>query len=500
MEAMICGNGGLDRDRRLVPVRNVVRSVLSDVLHTSDYDPTGPDRDRSDESSPAEEVARLRRYWGQYGKLPLPERMMATLTDPRARPSARYQAARVLTYELTPHSSWSLRGDRRPGLTRPAPTADQFERPTVAEAVLVAMDQARTELVPKRGERWFANYATRYVDCLGDLGDPRIAPELARRAAAATTPAGRLALADAACRLGLGGPLAALCREVATGTVRLPAPEDGDRPTDNLRDLLLGLVQGGLPGADDALFAGADPAHPYFRLLAAGILIDPHFRDRQTEWNMHPVCLAVLRVGLADRRPTGGHSYRRGTDVEDCEATRARQVWTPPGGADPGHWHEHVEHRAADDAMGRLADLVAGLPDFHPLRHDADRVIAAARDQLTRFARSYRLMTWDEQRRFSRYRRMFIPDIRPLGRPATPADVTAGRAVFSLPGAKPADGPVPGWLVLKADARNPEPPPGRIVQAEVGPDGAIAYGVIFRHEIRAVRADEVERVEPLEPR
>ena len=37
---------------------------------------------------------------------------------------------------------------------------------------------------------------------------------------------------------------------------------------------------------------------------------------------------------------------------------------------------------------------------------------------------------------------------------------------------------------------------GLIVQAETGDDGKVIYGVIFRHAIRKVAADEIERIEP----
>jgi hypothetical protein len=96
----------------------------------------------------------------------------------------------------------------------------------------------------------------------------------------------------------------------------------------------------------------------------------------------------------------------------------------------------------------------------------------------------------------SPFRPLFIPDIRPLGRPATADDVRAGRAVFHLGGkGKLADQPLPAWVLLKADAGKKHPARGLAVQAEVGPDRAVRYGVIFRHAIREVPASEVEGVE-----
>ena len=90
----------------------------------------------------------------------------------------------------------------------------------------------------------------------------------------------------------------------------------------------------------------------------------------------------------------------------------------------------------------------------------------------------------------------FIPNIPPRNRPATPANVKAGNAVFDLGGkGKLADTKLPAWLLLKTEAKEKYPAFGLVVQAEVGPDGKTVYGVVFRHDIRAVKAEEVERIE-----
>jgi hypothetical protein len=84
----------------------------------------------------------------------------------------------------------------------------------------------------------------------------------------------------------------------------------------------------------------------------------------------------------------------------------------------------------------------------------------------------------------------FIPDIRPLGRAATAADVKAGRAVFHLDGkGKPLTLKLPAVAELKGGK-------GLIVQAETL-DGKPVYGVILREEIRRVEAKEVVKVTPL---
>jgi hypothetical protein len=44
---------------------------------------------------------------------------------------------------------------------------------------------------------------------------------------------------------------------------------------------------------------------------------------------------------------------------------------------------------------------------------------------------------------------------------------------------------------------NNDPVRGLAVQAEIGSDGTIVYGVIFKHEMKAVPTTDVEKVVPL---
>jgi hypothetical protein len=107
-------------------------------------------------------------------------------------------------------------------------------------------------------------------------------------------------------------------------------------------------------------------------------------------------------------------------------------------------------------------------------------------------------VTWDEQVRWNvrEFNLGYVPDVKPLAGPATAADVRAGKAVFELGGiGRAATVKLPIWVALKADAAKSVPAWGLAVQAEVGADEKVVYGVIFRHAIRAVPADEVGRVE-----
>lgn len=298
-----------------------------------------------------------------------------------------------------------------------------------------------------------------------------------------------------------------LYRDIAAGRAPLAdEPQDG-KPDPKaalraLEEVVRALTGSGLPEAGEALYALADPAHPYFPVTSRAVSDGLDEFRRRVDLT-HPFYLGVLAHGLSDRRPTGDHFYLRGDEVEETTGAKPQRHPLPAGCAPAGGWREHAEQTVADRVADRLACVVAGLPAPHPLRADADRVRAETRELLTRYSRSFRLLTGEEQGRL----RMdasyegFIPDIRPLGRPATAADVKAGRAVFELAGeGRVAGGQWPAWLLPKSEAKSSRPAFGLVVQAETGADGNVVYGVIFRHAIRAVRAAEVERIEGVERR
>jgi hypothetical protein len=93
---------------------------------------------------------------------------------------------------------------------------------------------------------------------------------------------------------------------------------------------------------------------------------------------------------------------------------------------------------------------------------------------------------------------MYRPDFPPLPHPATADDVKAGKAIFHLDGqGKLADVPLPAVGIWKKTAKEREPRRGLILQAELGPDGEILYGVIERNAIRTVPASDFATVTPL---
>jgi hypothetical protein len=489
-----------NRPRQFIEVRAIAQRILFEILGTRSLEPL--QFSESDDDSPSAIAERLRRYWAAYGKLPFDDRLMAILTNPSARPDARQEAADVLVHQsIQQFQSWS-----RPTRDLPARHARprshliaKYKSPTVAEAVLAALDQ---ELA--RNSHW-SSTESEYIGLLANLGDQRVGFELAKRARGAVDLSRRLRLAEAAYQLGFPAPLTNLAREVEAGTLSLGLGiEIGNRRREfiesNLSDVLTSLHRSELKEAHDALYALADTAHPFHALLYRLLLQEQLHRFRPPGWAFHPFVVPIMSLRLTDSRSTGVHYYLRGDEIEILEPGQRPRRYPMLGPMDrPDEWVEHAEERVADVAAEQLSEIVAGIPSPHPLRKNADRILHDINAQLDTYARRLRPMDFVERHRLDMWRMdlSFIPDIKPLGRPAADHDVKTGRAVFHLAGkGQVADQKLPAWLLLKSEAKKESPAFGLIVQAEVAPDGKPVYGVIFRHEIRAVRADEVERIEP----
>jgi len=118
-----------------------------------------------------------------------------------------------------------------------------------------------------------------------------------------------------------------------------------------------------------------------------------------------------------------------------------------------------------------------------------------------RFAGNYRRPTGFEHYflDLSPFSPTFVPDITPLGRAATADDVKAGLAVFHIDGTgKPADRKLPAVAGLKRDEKNERASKVIVVQAEVGADGAVTYGILSKDGLRAVPASELVEIKTLE--
>jgi hypothetical protein len=460
-----------------------------------DHFPPAPGQ-AEDPRDRAEYVARLRHYRKTFGCLTPDERMMRHLTDEGTPSLVCRQAAANLAGLQRPggpseYWCWSSvdRWDEdalpdRPA--RPRPAAARFTGPAAAEAVLAAADRdpaaVQTEHI--------------YLNSLIALGDERIAPELGRRAAASPHPDVRRRYAFAALRLGAPAEWDRFVRDVERGRIVLeragPRPLDvpaADAERDELTKIVLALIRAKTVESERALAALTSLKHPYYAHARAAV------GDRQNRvWTSHPVCLTVLRHHLYDDQPTGGLFEIRDREFVRGPADAGFYAMHYDEWADLRQFHTAVEERIGDAAGRRLSELVIGMPFFHPLCKDADERI----ERLDRFLGTHRDRVrrgTDEERAALHLRNddgLFIPGIQPLGRPATAADVKAGRAVFHLNGeGRVWTGPVPRTVALKSDAGKKSRPVGLVVQAEADANGKAVFGVIFRYEIRLVRADEI---------
>jgi hypothetical protein len=485
-----------DASGRIISVREMADAAVGAILRVRHFDPTGkvPGREHS------HRLAQMRLYWETYGQLPFDERMMRILTDPQTSSAARKEAAGNLAWLNADRTNGWDRGPVVSAPRRPHAALAKFRKPTVAEAILAGLDRdlkgpagSAEQIAQSDRDR----IEEQYLAFLVQLGDPSIAWELAGRAGKFQDPNRRRRYALAAHRLGVSGPWLALARDLERGTrlVALrpdgsPDPDEGELDVIRLAFDLIADPVG--PEAGRALCALADPEHPRHRAAVDYIL------GRDSFWNSHDSCLALLRRALDDDTPTGRHFYLRGDEIEtqvgNQSGDRAR---LPPDRPNPEDWAEHVEERTRDVAARRVRELVAGVPDYHPLHKDAPSALTAMKNLVDRHRNGFRRLRGPEIARlgFKVGEWAYVPDVRPMGRPAAAADVAAGRAVFHLDGeGRLIDQALPAWVVLKAGTKA-DPRQGLAVQAEMGPDGKVRYGVILRDAIRTVRADEIERVE-----
>lgn len=169
--------------------------------------------------------------------------------------------------------------------------------------------------------------------------------------------------------------------------------------------------------------------------------------------------------------------------------------------ADPAGRKERAAERVCDRAAEQLNELAIGLPAYHPLLKESGPRLQALRDRFDRFRDRFRPATPQEMEALGvvDWHPTYLPDPGRRVRPATAEDLNAGRAIFFLRGtAKRVDLKLPATGVLRKEAKKAPPPRVLIVQAEAGADGAVTYGVIGRHEVRAVPASELADVKPLE--
>ncbi|QEL20687.1 hypothetical protein [Limnoglobus roseus] len=489
------------RSRTVLGVREAELSAVMSILRVRVFEPvsTGDSFTARGGDTVKATVARLRAYWTAYGRLPFDERMMAVLTDPKASFEAKREAAgnlaRLGADRTLATTVFSDRAGDPPGGANPA--VAKFKAPTVAEAILAAMDADLAAHDAKKTDD-LHDYHRRHLEdaylfALVDLGDKRAAADAAGRTKAAT---GRMRRkwAFAAHLLGNPEPFRQFADEFRRGLVAVPANDkprtnDDDQPgAVELAGAVGYLVSAGTPEADAALNALADPKHPLHRAAADRVLKESPGWSDHAAWFAHPYCLRILRAALDDTTPTGATYAIEGArlrhKVKDGESSGP----APDFLSDPTVRRAEAAERACDKAAEQLAALVVGLPRYHPLFKDADARLAAVRAAFDRFAGNYRRATGRERDvlDLSPWGSVYVPNVAALGRAATADDVRAGRAVFHLDGkGTPADRSLPAAAGLKKDEKQERPPRVVIVQAEVGPDGETTFGVIAKDGVRA---------------
>ena len=337
---------------------------------------------------------------------------MKTLTDPKSSFEAMREAARNLG-NLTEGrmlgttiagGGWVL--EPAVPVKRTNPAVAKFSNPTVAEAIVAAMDRDLDyyDAHPRDLYDYYRReIEDKYFKSLVALGDQRIAPELARRYQAAT---GRYKVATevrvrrkyaSACYdLGDAEPMKDFAREVEKGSLKLPENRQGSSEqtgTLELTGVVASLVQVRIPECDRALYAMASPEHPYYAQTAAQVLDAVRIHGGRDAWLAHPFCLTILRKALDDTTPT----QRTWTIAKDVQQIRGpgmsggRSI--PDALADPATRRDQAEERKCDQVAVVLGDLLLGLPGYSPLAKDFDARLAAMKRFLDRYQGRFRLLT-----------------------------------------------------------------------------------------------------------
>ncbi len=312
------------RSRTVLSVREAALTAVMSILKVRVFEPasTGDNFTARGGDTAARTAQRLREYWKTYGALPHDERMMKTLTDPKAGFEAVREAAYNLanlgekrTLTTTVFSDWF--GAPAKG---PNPAVAKFTKPTAAEAILAAMDRDLAHHDAGQRDQLY-DYERRriedsYLGPLVELGDRRIAAELARRSKAATAIRMRRKFASACQDLGDPEPLKAFAHDVEKGSLKLPGnnepnTNENDQPgTVELGGIIVSLVHAEIAECDRALYALAATKHPYHALVVQRVLSarphdEAHGSRTRSAWRF-----SVIR-SMIRRRPAR-HGKSRG--------------------------------------------------------------------------------------------------------------------------------------------------------------------------------------------
>ena len=229
---------------------------------------TGDNFTSRGEDEGKETAERLRAYWKKHGGLPFDERMMSLLTDPKGNSKSWREAAENLaTIKSTPYisttvfSSFAKRDEKEAN-----PVVEKFKKPTVAEAILAAMDR---ELAVRNANDKEGDTADQieeaYFGPLVELADPRIAAELVRRFQTASRIESRRKLASVAADCGDSAPMLEIAKYFVQGDIAKISndPDRADKGAElkdwELSGLVASLNGSHLPEADPAALRARRP-------------------------------------------------------------------------------------------------------------------------------------------------------------------------------------------------------------------------------------------------
>lgn len=514
------------RHRTLVAVSECALSAVQSIVGFGVFEPasTGDNFTSRGDDAAHQTAQNLRAYWAKYGKLPYNQRMMVVLTDPKSSSGAAFGAAAALAHANEERRFgtmvWTGASKPKPG---PNPVINQFQNPTVAEAILAAMDReiaerkkARADKNDDLAEREIERTKDQYADLLITLQDRRISPALLQRYSTATEPADVRRWALACYALAEERPMVTIAQAFQAGTVKLgkvdpQATDFFDEPGNReLTEWLACLEEADNAICNQAIDSLAEPRHPYHaqaaQIVQRLILSQMGGYDRQRAWLVHPVVIQLARPLLDDKTPTDARFViRNGDRVREAGKDGFGEGPIPATLSNPADRREEAPIRRCDIAARSLSAMLVGAPAVHPLFKDADARLGAFRDFIDRYAsRFHRLpYAWGSAADLnsddsgSHVETRFIPDVLFAGRVATPDDVAAHRALFSLnePGAKPDVRPLPMTATLTRPGQLPEIV--LIVQAERDSTGKMHYGVIGRHKAAEEAEDQLSNFKPI---
>jgi len=501
--------------RTVLSVREAALTAVMSILKVRMFEPasTGDNFTARGPEAAAKTAERLREYWRNYGGLPYDQRMMKTLTDLKAPFESVREAAHNLgslgeqrTLATMVFSDWFGMRAKRPN-----PAVAKFTNPTVAEAILSAMDRDLAHHDAGKRDQLYDYQRRRiedsYLGPLVQLGDKRIASEIARRAKATNSVRMRRKFALVCHVLGEPEPLTAFARDVEKGSLKLPGnnepnTNENEQPGNvELSGIVASLAHAGTADCDRALYSLVVASHPYHALVLTRVLgARSHSSDEDSAWLAHPFCLAILRNPLDDTTRTGATWKIEGNFLHWSSSTGSSSGSVPAYLADPSARLQEAEERKCDEVAVKIGELVFGLPDYSPLLKDADTRLAAMKELLDRYRGRFRVLTRAEAESVgaSPWHPMFVPDLPLRDHPATAEDVEKGRAVFHLSGkGKLAGVKLPAVASLRQVRPAKQAARVLVIQAEIDQDGKTMYGIIGGGSVRAATADELSEISPI---